>query len=625
MVSFARRPAVWSLAAALAAASASACSGTGQSGAMMPLSNAGGSSGSGAMGNALLRIFVPAAPASSFGRAPAALPAPQSSSPTGGITLSGAPGIGTFPTPVPTSPGVTPASSPPPGAQVLSLSFAGPTTISQVVTVGPNAGGCTPAPGGTSCQVSLSIPVGTYVGTIGASNSGTPVAVAFTVAPSGQNVFGVATGGVPDSLAVVPASSLSAQNPQGELDLYGAGRHPVLVEALDANENVIVGGGQGTFALNQAGGSLALTVAQATAFAPNLFYISSPASPSANSAFLRASATYAGPNSPCSQPNAACSGTTRVGLRQILAVANSSANDVTMYVNGANLPLTTVQSAISNPQALAFDSSGNLFVANLPGSVTVYAPPYGGVSTTIGNGINHPQALALDSRGNLFVANGSGSNTVTAYSPPYGGSPIATISSGIGDPVSVAVDQSSDLFVVNQASNTVTIYQPPYISAPTVISKGLNAPNSLALDQHGNLFVANLNSTPNSVVEFSPPFSSQSGPVATITNGVNEQGAIGLNGAANLFVPNQGANTVTEYVAPYSAPPATISGGQSQPVALAIDGLNNLYVANYGNNTVTVYAPPYVSGSWTAIANGISLPLALALSPATNAGAAVLP
>ena len=393
---------------------------------------------------------------------------------------------------------MTPASSPPPGAQVLSLSFAGPTTISQVVTVGPNAGGCTPAPGGTSCQVSLSIPVGTYVGTIGASNSGTPVAVAFTVAPSGQNVFGVATGGVPDSLAVVPASSLSAQNPQGELDLYGAGRHPVLVEALDANENVIVGRGQGTFALIGRC-SLALTVAQATALRRHsIFPLPLRQVQTQRSCAHRRRMPG---QKPLLQPNAACSGTTRVGLRQILAVANSSANDVTMYVNGANLPLTTVQSAISNPQALAFDSSGNLFVANLPGSVTVYAPPYGGVSTTIGNGINHPQALALDSRGNLFVANGSGSNTVTAYSPPYGGSPIATISSGIGDPVSVAVDQSSDLFVVNQASNTVTIYQPPYISAPTVISKGLNAPNSLALDQHGNLFVANLNSTPKSVVE----------------------------------------------------------------------------------------------------------------------------
>jgi DNA-binding beta-propeller fold protein YncE len=137
--------------------------------------------------------------------------------------------------------------------------------------------------------------------------------------------------------------------------------------------------------------------------------------------------------------------------------------------------------------------------------------------------------------------------------------------------------------------------------------------------------VANLNSTPNSVVEYSPPFAGGSAPIATITDGVNEQGAIGLNGSANLFVPNQGANTVTEYVAPYANPPATIVGGQSQPVALAIDALGNLYVANYGNNTVTVYVPPYASGSWTTLGNGISLPLALALSPATNAATAVIP
>ncbi|HEX4013431.1 MAG TPA: hypothetical protein VHX17_05990 [Candidatus Cybelea sp.] len=591
---------------------------------MMPLSNGGGSSGNGVIGNAVVRIFVPTAQLNGPGRPLNALP-PQSSSPGNGSTLGGAPGLGTFPTPVPTPPTGTPASPPPPGAQMLAINFAGPTAISQSITVGPNAAGCAPAPGGSSCQISLSIPAGTYVGTIGAANAGTPTAVAFTVAANGPNVFGATTGGVPAAMTIVPASSLSGQSSQGELDLYGAGRHPVLVEALDANQNVIIGGPPATFALNQAGGSLALSVAQAATFAPNLFYVSSAAPPSANGAYLRASATYSGTNNPCLQSNAVCSGTMRIGVRQILAVANSNANDITMYVNGANLPLTTVQNAVSMPQALTFDATGNLFVANLPGSVTVYAPPYGAVSTSIGTGINHPQALAVDSRGDLFVANGSGSNTVTVYSPPYGGSPTATIATGIGDPVSITVDQGSDLFVVNQASNTVTIYQPPYLSAPTVISKGLNAPNSLALDQRGNLFVANLNSTPNSVVEFSPPFTTQSAPVATITSGVNEQGAIGLSGAANLFVPNQGANTVTEYVAPYVAPPATIAGGQSQPVALAIDGLNNLYVANYGNNTITVYPQPYAGGSWTAIGNGISQPLALALSPATNAGAAVLP
>jgi hypothetical protein len=137
--------------------------------------------------------------------------------------------------------------------------------------------------------------------------------------------------------------------------------------------------------------------------------------------------------------------------------------------------------------------------------------------------------------------------------------------------------------------------------------------------------VANLNSTPNSVVEYTQPFTNQSAPAATITNGVNEQGVITLSSSANLFVPNQGANTVTEYVAPYSNPPTTIGGGQSQPIALAIDSNGNLYVANYGNNTVTEYPPPYASASWTTLSTGISAPIALALSPATNSGSALLP
>ena len=99
----------------------------------------------------------------------------------------------------------------------------------------------------------------------------------------------------------------------------------------------------------------------------------------------------------------------------------------------------------------------------------------------------------------------------------------------------------------------------------------------MAIDGRGNLFVSNLNSTPNSVVEFTPPFTSSNQPAVTITSGVNEQGAIGLSPAANLFVPNQGANTVTEYGPPYSGAPTTIIGGQSQPVALAVDASGRVH------------------------------------------------
>ena len=615
-----RRRLAWSLGVALTAGAIGGCSGGSGSGVMMPLANSGGPAGSGAVGNTVVRIFVPTTQQTALGRMPGPAPPPSSSAGAAAPVLGGL-----VPPAAGTSPGATPTAPPPPGSQVLAINVNGPAAISQTLAVGPNAGGCAPAAGGTSCQLSLALPSGTYVGTIGVANTAASTAIAFTVTPNGQNVFGVTLSGVAAQVAVVPASSLSAQNAQGGIDLYGSGRHPLLVEAFDANQNVIVGSAPATFTLSQAGGALSVGVTQPSATAPNLFYVTPNGVGNTSSALLRATAAYLGPGNPCSQASAVCSSTVRVDVRQILAVANSNANDVTVYVNGQSLPLATVQNGVTNPQALIFDSAGDLFVADQPGSVTEYAPPYNTTPMTISNGVNHPQALAIDSRGNLFVANGSGSNTVTMYSPPYSGQPVETIASGINDPVGITLDSNSNLFVVNEAANTVTQYAPPYVAAQTTISKGLNAPNSLALDVRGNLFVANLNSTPNSVVEYSPPFNGGSAPVATITEGVNEQGAIGLNGSANLFVPNQGANTVTEYVAPYANPPATIVGGQSQPVALAIDALGNLYVANYGNNTVTVYAPPYASGSWTTLGNGISLPLALALSPATNAATALIP
>ncbi len=44
------------------------------------------------------------------------------------------------------------------GSQVLAINVSGPTTISQTLSVGPNSGGCVPSPGGSTCQLALSLP-----------------------------------------------------------------------------------------------------------------------------------------------------------------------------------------------------------------------------------------------------------------------------------------------------------------------------------------------------------------------------------------------------------------------------------------------------------------------------------
>ncbi|MBV8489373.1 MAG: hypothetical protein JO199_02495, partial [Candidatus Eremiobacteraeota bacterium] len=548
-----------------------------------------------------------------------------------------------FATPTPFAP-PTPGqlATPLPGAanypiQALTLNLSGPTPSTQTMLLTPGSPGCSPASvaGGSVCQSVLSLAPGNYTAAVAtysspaissAAQTAPAQTIAFSVASTSGSIVNLAVGTVPQGVNVVPASATSATNAQGGVDLFGAGKHQLLVELQDANDNVIVGTGAPLFSVTQVGGALPLTIVQPTESSPNTFTVSPPGTFASGNATLRLTAGFTGGGgNPCMQAAATCSGTVPVDQRQLLAVANSSANTVTFYAAGQVWPLATIQNGVTDPQSLVFDGAGDVFVANQPGSISEYAPPYGGFPTTIGSGVNHPQALAVDARGNLFVANGNGSNTVTEYAPPYTGAPTVTVTNGIDDPVGIALDYSGNLYVVNQAANTVTMYAPPYNDAPTTISNGLNGPGSIAIDSRGNLFVSNLNSTPNAVLQYSPPYSNRSIPVSWITNGVNEQGAIGIGPSASLFVPNQGANTVTEYAAPYGGSPTVISGGQSQPVALAIDPLGNLYVANYGNNTVTLYPPPY-NGSWTTIANGVSNPQALALSPSISiAGGAFAP
>jgi hypothetical protein len=595
-----------------AAAFLAGCAGSGGQSltSMMP---PGGGSGLGPVpaGSTVVKVHLPWAGSS-------AVPSPAGRPPTS---------MG-FPMPQTPAPTVTPLNNASPyPIQSLSLNVTGPTPTSQTMLLGAASPGCVPSTSGTVCQMALQLAPGAYTAVVTTYSSttasvvsavGAAQTIAFSVGPGSSNSLNLSVAAVPETVVAVPASAMSATNLQGGIDLYGSGKHPLAIEMLDGSQNIVVGGGPWTYNVSPVGGTLNVNLLPPVPSAPNLVTLSVSQASATATASLRLAVGFSGTGSnPCQQEGNTCSGNVTLDVRQLLAVANSSANTVTLYAGNANVPVATVQSQLVNPQALVFDAQGDLFVASQPGSVIEFAPPYTGQPTSIGAGVNHPQALALDNKGNLFVANGNGSNSVTEYAPPYTGAPTSTITTGIDDPVSLALDSAGDLFVANQSANTVTLYASPYTAAPTRISNGLNGPNSIAIDARGNLFVSNLNSTPNAVLQYQPPYTSSIVPAAWITNGVNEQGAIGLGPVGNLFVPNQGANTVTEYSQPNSSP-ATIKGGQSQPVALAVDVAGNLFVANYGNNTVTEYGPPYVGVSWTTITTGIVNPQALALSPPTT-------
>jgi DNA-binding beta-propeller fold protein YncE len=87
-----------------------------------------------------------------------------------------------------------------------------------------------------------------------------------------------------------------------------------------------------------------------------------------------------------------------------LYVANFSRNDVTVYDLGKQKLSRKVTAGVSQPRALAFDSSGNLYVAN-SSTITEYEAGTETLISTISQDVSAPSALAFDASGNLYALN----------------------------------------------------------------------------------------------------------------------------------------------------------------------------------------------------------------------------
>src|SRR6185437_10860724 len=155
-----------------------------------------------------------------------------------------------------------------------------------------------------------------------------------------------------------------------------------------------------------------------------------------------------------------------------LWIANDNSNTVValtpaqLGAGGSPTPAITLSgSAINTPYALAFDARGNLWVGNnVPGTIVEFTPAQraaGGTPTpvttlvdTVQGGSAEPGGLAFDTAGNLWVANNLVSMIVKypVGQLHTGGVATVTISgSGLEWPEEIAFDNRGNLWVANTA------------------------------------------------------------------------------------------------------------------------------------------------------------------------------
>ncbi len=101
------------------------------------------------------------------------------------------------------------------------------------------------------------------------------------------------------------------------------------------------------------------------------------------------------------------------------------------------------------PEGLAFDSNGNLYVANYNDTILKFNS--NGVSSVFAStGLNNPGGLAFDSKDNLYVAN-YGNNTIEKFNPSGAGS-LFSSTNALFEPIALTFDSSGNLYVANRRS-----------------------------------------------------------------------------------------------------------------------------------------------------------------------------
>ena len=215
---------------------------------------------------------------------------------------------------------------------------------------------------------------------------------------------------------------------------------------------------------------------------------------------------------------------------------------------GAN---SAVGAAPASPLALAVDTAGVVTVTSTgAASLTRYTPNSDGTYTAVTQtnaAITLPQAVVSDSSGNLYVTD---KTTGSLFEIPVGTQfnslqPVQTIASGYANPVGVAIDGLGNLFVADQGLPGVykiafvngVATQTLYAGASGATVAIAVTPSAIAADAAGNVYVQDAAS--KNVIAIP---ASQAGPVSTtVLSGQTTPSGVAVDGNGVVYATDAGA------------------------------------------------------------------------------------
>jgi uncharacterized protein (TIGR03437 family) len=326
---------------------------------------------------------------------------------------------------------------------------------------------------------------------------------------------------------------------------------------------------------------------------------------------------------------------------QNYTIATYAGNGTSGYA-GDGSPLGTAQFA--DPQAIAFDSSGNVYIADT-GNNRVRKVSGGTINTVAGNGtsgysgdnaaainaeLSRPSSIALDSSGNLYIADTANnvirkvttSGTISTYAGNntngYSGDGGQANVAALNQPTSIAIDSSGNLYIADSANNYIRKVVLSTGVITTVAGSGntagtLNHPIAVAVDPAGSVYIADngnqrvlkLSGTRLTTLAGTGTagFGGDNG--ASTTAQLNNPSGLSVDSAGNVYICDHNNNRIRKIntagiittIAGTGKQGYTGDGGPAItatlnfPQSTAINSSGNVYVADSNNDAIRILQP----------------------------------
>ncbi len=343
-------------------------------------------------------------------------------------------------------------------------------------------------------------------------------------------------------------------------------------------------------------------------------------------------------------------------VHYLLIAFNANAQVITTIAGdgtaafGGDSGLATV-AKLNLPTDIKIDGSGNVYIADFANNRVRKINTAGVISTVAGTGtagfsgdntnataaeLNNPQGLAIDLSGNIFIADAGNqrirkinslgiiTTVVGNGTSGYSGDNVLATSAQLNSPISVAVDNAGNLFISDESNNRIRKVNSSG-TITTIAGNGtasfggdggaataamLNSPAFIALSSTGDLYVGDFDNNRVRKISFSSGVittvagngtfgSTGDGGAATAATLSNPSG-VAIDGIGNVYISETGDGKIRKInasgiISPYSGNGISSYGGDNGPATaaelntpqgLAIDGSNRLYIADEYNNRI---------------------------------------